>query len=109
MKILLILLLLVVSEMALAFLFAAVSQIFYKRLGLDFRSVAKGVLERTFLVVALLLDYPHALTLFSALKLATRLKREGAEERGFNDYYLMGNLLSVLAAMGYVLLVRKLR
>jgi len=49
------------------------------------------------------------MTLFSALKLATRLRREGAEERGFNDYYLMGNLLSVLAAMGYVLLIRKLR
>ena len=104
-----ILLVLAVSEMALAFLFAVVSQVFYKRLGLDFRSIVKGMLERTFLVVALLLDYPHALTLFSALKLATRLKREGEEERGFNDYYLLGNLLSVLAAMGYVVLIRKLR
>jgi len=47
--------------------------------------------------------------LFSALKLATRLKRVDGPEDGFNDYYLLGNLISVAAAMGYVVLIRSVR
>ena len=93
-------------EVMLAFGFAAAAQVFSKRLGLDFRSIAKGILERGFLVMALLLGYPHALTFFSALKLATRLKREDKPDENFNDYYLVGNLISVAAAMGYTELFR---
>lgn len=96
-------------EIVLAFGFAVVAQVFYRRKGLDFRSIAKGCVERAFIVIALLLDYPHALTLFSALKLATRLKRVDGPEDGFNDYYLLGNLISVAAAMGYVALIRSVR
>jgi hypothetical protein len=49
--------------------------------------------------------YPHALTFFSALKLATRLKRKDLEEdleNKYNDFYLVGNMISVMIAIGYV-------
>jgi len=52
----------------------------------------------------LIKGYTQALTFFSALKLATRLKHEEpkADLDGFNDYYLLGNLLSVIVATSYV-------
>jgi len=94
----------VVGEVVLAALFWAVANFFYRRSGLDARSIVKGVIERAFLFVTLVNGYPHALTFFSAVKLATRLKHEesGEDRDRFNDYYLIGNLISVLAAIGYV-------
>jgi hypothetical protein len=95
----------VVIEVVLAFSFAAIAQIFYQKIGLDFKSIIKGFIERIFLLVTLLNDYPHALTLFSALKLATRLKHQDIDrdtENKFNDFYLVGNMVSVIAAISYV-------
>lgn len=100
-----------VSEIVLAFSFAAISQVFYQKLGLDFKSILKGFIERVFLLIALLNDYPHALTLFSALKLATRLKHKDIDaetENRFNDFYLIGNMVSVATAIAYVALYKKL-
>ena len=104
-----VILILLVSEIVLAFVFSAIAQIFYKKIGLDFRSIFKGLFERIFLVLALYLDYPHALTFFSAVKLATRLKHTEsteAEENKFNDFYLFGNFLSVIVAMIYVWILK---
>lgn len=94
----------VIVELLVGFLFSAISQVFYKKHGINFKSISKGIIERLFLVVALLNNYPHALTLFSALKLGTRLRRpdEKDNEKAFNDYYLIGNLVSVSIAIGYV-------
>lgn len=91
------------TEVVLAFLFSIIAQVYYKKLGLDFKSIFKGYLERLFLVIALIHDINTALTFFSALKLATRLKhQETAEENNkFNDYYLLGNLASVTVAIFY--------
>lgn len=94
-----------VSEIVLAFCFSVISQIFYKKSGLDFKSIFKGMFERLFLVIALYFNYPHALTFFSAVKLATRLRHtENVEtdENKFNDFYLMGNFISVMFAIAYV-------
>ena len=94
-----------VAELIAAALYAMVAQIFLGRAGFDFKSILKGIIERLFLAICLHLNYPHALTLFSALKLATRLKHvepAGAEENKFNDYYLVGNLTSVLLAILYI-------
>jgi hypothetical protein len=66
----------VISEIVLAFLFSTIAQILYKKIGLDFTSIFKGVIERLFLMFSLYNDYPHALTFFSAIKLASRLKHE---------------------------------
>jgi hypothetical protein len=103
------LLIFMISECVLAFAFSAIAQVFYKKIGLDFRSIFKGVFERIFLVLALFYDYPHALTFFSAVKIATRLKHTeatGEEENKFNDFYLFGNFLSVIVAILYVQILK---
>ena len=99
-----------ICEIVIAFFFAVTAQLFYKKIGFDFRSILKGIVERVFLMIALLNNYPHALTFFSAIKLATRLKHKELpeEENKFNDYYLIGNFVSVAAAMGYVYLYQKI-
>jgi hypothetical protein len=99
----LLLIMFIVVEALLAFLFSIIAQIFYKRAGIDFKSIAKGIIERLFLTIALASDLTSALTFFSALKLATRLKHEETKEdhNKFNDYYLIGNLASVSMAILY--------
>ncbi len=100
-----------VGEIVLAFVFSAIAQLFYQRVGLNFKSILKGAVERLFLTISLLCNYPHALTLFSALKLATRLKRKDMDEEienKFNDFYLVGNMVSVIVAMGYVALFKQI-
>ncbi len=93
-----------ITEIILAMVFHAAAGIFYKKLRLDRKSIFKGFAERLFLLIALSHNYSQALTFFSAVKLATRLKREDVkgEQDRFNDYYLVGNLLSVAVGMGYV-------
>jgi hypothetical protein len=97
-------LLFLITEVLIAFLFAVIAQVFYHTLGFNFKAIFKGMAERVFLFVMLVNGYTQALTFFSALKLATRLKHEEpkADLDGFNDYYLLGNLLSVIVAIGYV-------
>ena len=83
---------------------------------LDLKSLIKGIIERAFLTISLQYGYPHALTVFSALKLGTRLKRDDKTEDKdikltskfhFNDFYLIGNFLSVTAAVIYAELLKK--
>lgn len=94
----------VFAEITLAFIFSIIAQVYYKKLGMDFKSILKGALERLFLTISFIHDMAAALTFFSALKLATRLKHEESKEdhNKFNDYYLMGNLASVTMAVLYV-------
>jgi hypothetical protein len=99
-----------IAEIILAFLFAAISQIFYKKAGLDFKSILKGIFERIFLTMAMFFDYPQALTFFSAIKLATRIKHKEqseVDENKFNDFYLFGNFLSVIIAIIYTEVLKK--
>jgi hypothetical protein len=106
-KFLLLFTIFIIAEIITAFLFAITAQVFYKKIGFDFKSIIKGTIERLFLFVALANNYTQALTLFSALKLGTRLKHTEAgskEENNYNDYYLVGNLASVAIAIGYVYL-----
>ena len=92
-----------ITEILLGFLFASIAQLFYKRIGIDFKSIFKGIIERLFLSIAFINNLSSALTFFSALKLATRLKHQetGSEHNKFNDYYLVGNLASVAVAIFY--------
>jgi hypothetical protein len=93
------------SEIILGFIFSAIAQVFLKKSGLDFRSLLKGLIERGFLFICLINGLPHALTLFGALKVATRLKHTSPkpeDEDAFNNFYLIGNFISVIAAIGYV-------
>jgi len=95
-----------ISEVFVAMIFALIAQLFYKTIGFDFKAIFKGFIERLFLFIALVNGYSQALTFFSALKVATRLKHneDSASVDRFNDYYLLGNLISVAVAIGYVYL-----
>ncbi|MBU3661504.1 MAG: hypothetical protein FGM14_16695 [Flavobacteriales bacterium] len=88
-----------------------------KKVGyLDYKSLVKGWVERAFLTYSLLSGYPHTLTLFGALKLGTRLKHsentstdEGKkQEEIYNNYYLVGNLISVSLSIIYVNLIKNI-
>jgi len=69
------------------------------------REVLKGVLERLFLILGLLTGYPQVIIAFGALKIGTRFQKHNKVS---NDYFLIGNFISLLVAMLFVLLVRAL-
>ena len=96
----------VICEILLWFIFSIVAKFYYKKTEIDVESLFKGCLERLFLVLFLYNDLPHALTVFSALKIATRLKHEegSGETQRFNNYYLIGNLISVSMSLFYLFL-----
>jgi hypothetical protein len=53
-KIVVIGIILVICEVIVAFFFALTAQLFYHKIGLDIKSIVKGVIERVFLLIALL-------------------------------------------------------
>jgi hypothetical protein len=108
MIILLIIILTIISEVILFLIFSVIAKYYYKKNEINLGSLFKGLLERLFLVLFLYNDIPHALTVFSALKIATRLKHEEASEetQRFNNYYLIGNLISVSSSLFYLYLWR---
>jgi hypothetical protein len=70
-------------------------------------SVAKGVLERAVLYIGLLHGFPQILIAFGALKIGTRLHEE-KKMKISNNYFLIGNLISILLAMLYAIIAQKL-
>jgi len=70
-------------------------------------SVIKGILERLTLFIGLLYGFPQIIIAFSAMKLGTRLSQE-TKEKISNDYFLVGNLVSILLAMVYTIVVSNL-
>jgi hypothetical protein len=89
----------VVGELGSLIMFFLVTKIFGRALTLS--SVLRGVLERMFIYIVLLVDLPQGLAFFGALKIATRLKDD---DKISNDYFLVGNLVSVLIVIGYYLI-----
>lgn len=59
----------------------------------------KGVLERLVLFVGLSNGFATVLVVFGALKLGTRLHEEEQDKKLSNNYFLVGNFLSLLVAM----------
>ena len=70
-------------------------------------AVTKGVLERLTVLTGLLNQFPHILIAFGALKIGTRL-REDQNSHISNTYFLVGNLISVLLAMIYAIIIKVL-
>ncbi|MGM0506882.1 MAG: hypothetical protein ACQER4_06815 [Bacteroidota bacterium] len=62
------------------------------------RSIIKGILERLFLIAGLTSGYPHVIIAFAALKIGTRFQKNNQIS---NDYFLIGNFISILIAMSY--------
>jgi hypothetical protein len=93
------------SEVVAIGIFAAVARFGKSTRYFHGRSILKGILERGFIVFSLLSGYPQALTLFAALKIGTRIKDENPVS---NDFYLVGNLISVSLAIFYTMLLQHL-
>lgn len=72
---------------------------------LNLKDVFKGMLERLVLIIGLLAGYPHVITAFGALKIGTRIKDDS--NKISNDYFLVGNLISILAAISLVAIASK--
>jgi hypothetical protein len=108
MKIVFFVLSIIITEILLGCLFYAITpKAIRPSKGLDYRSLVKGVIERFFLTFSLVNGLPHVLALFGALKLATRLKREKEKEDLYNDFYLVGNFISVIVAIFYMIIYNK--
>ena len=73
---------------------------------INLSTVMKGWLERAFIAVVLVLGIASAITMLGALKIATRIKDE--ESKVSNDFFLMGNLVSVMFGIGYYVLYVKI-
>lgn len=92
------------AEILLGIFYYAITPKSIRTTEIDHKSFLKGIVERLFLMVSLINGFPHALTLFGALKLATRLKRDNQDkikESTYNDFYLVGNFISVMMAILY--------
>ena len=63
--------------------------------------IFKGVLERLVVTYGLFISLPGILTVFAALKLANRLHHEGDESDRTKNYFLIGNLLTILLCLVY--------
>ncbi len=63
--------------------------------------VLKGVLERLVVTFGLFIDLAGILTVFAALKLANRLTHEGDHSDQSKNYFLIGNLLTILFCLVY--------
>ena len=67
-----------------------------------FLSISKGILERLFLITGLLSGYPQVIIAFGAIKIGTRFQKN---TKISNDYFLIGNFVSMLTALVYSQLV----
>lgn len=72
---------------------------------LELVPVIKGLLERFVLTFGLSAGLPQVLIFFGAIKIGTRISDGTSEYSGLslnkNDYYLIGNLISVGLSMFY--------
>ncbi len=101
------------GEVVFHLVFWTVGRIFafeYKK-GAIFREAFKGLLERLVLTAGIAHGIITVVIAFAGLKVATKLSLSGTEvarekiER-HNDYFLVGNLLSILFALVYAVIGR---
>jgi len=63
--------------------------------------IFKGILERFVVTFGLFISLPGILTVFAALKLANRLSHEADDDDDMINYFLIGNLMTVLLCLAY--------
>ncbi len=66
-------------------------------------SVVKGMVERLFMFLALVYNFPHAMIAFGAIKIGTRIK---LDEKISNDYFFLGNMISLILTILVLELIR---
>ncbi len=89
----------ILGEVMLWGIFAALSSILRSH-SPSFISILKGFIERLILFFGLIMGYPNMIIFFGAIKLGTRL-HEDNQNKISNDYFLIGNMISVGAVLGY--------
>lgn len=107
-------LIIIVLEILITIVFTLITPKDKRTNVIDIKSIFKGLVERAFLTYSLYSGFPHTLTLFGALKLGTRLKSADNEktedgrrkESQYNDYYLLGNFISVTLSIIYFNIIR---
>lgn len=77
-----------------------------KLCGIDI-SIFKGVMERFIIAFCLAISLPQILVVFGALKIGTRLK--DSDDKVKSDYFLIGNLSSIIISVFYVFLWQKVQ
>jgi hypothetical protein len=96
-----------VGEVIFHLVFALVSRSFgLIHPGIKAREVFKGIIERIMLSVGIAHGIPTVIIAFGALKVATKLSLSDNDQdrvRSHNDYFLIGNVLSILFAIIYAL------
>ena len=97
----------IVGELIALLMFAAVKRLLGPPPDSPARkaSTARGILERAVLYTGLLYGFPQILIAFGALKLGTRLHEEQGSEIS-NNYFLVGNLISMFLAMLYAIIAK---
>ncbi len=73
--------------------------------GVSIQSIIKGNVERLFLFLLLVNSLPQSFIVFGALKIATRLKDQS--DKISNDYFLIGNLVSLILSIAYYLIYKQ--
>jgi hypothetical protein len=78
------------------------------------REMFKGILERLMLAVGIAHGITTVVIAFGALKIATKLSLSASDNKiehvqKHNDYFLIGNLLSILFAVVYALIAVSLK
>lgn len=71
---------------------------------INISSILRGMAERAFITFTLVNGIYQSMILFAALKIATRIKDD---DKISNEFYLLGNLLSITLAIIYSQLLLK--
>lgn len=66
-------------------------------------AIGKGLLERGMLLSGLAMNIQAIVTLYGAIKIGTRLK-DANQDKVSNEYFLVGNFVSVTIALGEYML-----
>lgn len=80
------------SEFVALFIFKSIRKKYLGSSGSN-RPMWNGIIERVFLYLCIFTEVYHGITLFGALKIGTRIKAD--ESKVTNDYFLIGNIISV--------------
>lgn len=75
-----------------------------KQVEFKVNNILKGIIERLCLFLSFIIGFPQMLIAFGALKVGTKL---GKECQVSNDYYLVGNLLSIIIVFSVYLICIK--
>ncbi len=92
----------IIGELFSFLLFKVINRLFGNAWEFRFNSaVLKGMLERFFLFLVLVENFPHGLIAFGAIKIGTRIK---PDFKITNDYFFIGNIVSMILAVCYYII-----